>query len=87
MSTAAVTALLAVAFVGLCFALIGLRMLFVKGGAFRGTCAGREAMGVSGCAACPNAGSCGESAPQDPKSSKAMFSRGTPRSSSMRSDA
>jgi hypothetical protein len=87
LSTAAVTSLLAVALVGLCFALIGLRMLFVKGGAFRGTCAGPEAMGVSGCSACPRSGSCEESRAQDPKSSKAMFDRGTPKSSSMRSDA
>lgn len=81
------TAALAVGLVGICFALLAMRVIFVKGGAFRGACAGREAAGEADCPACPSAGQCEQRGVQEPKSSKAMFSRGTPSSSNMRRQA
>lgn len=76
------TAALAVGLVGICFALLAVKVIFVKGGAFKGACGGLQA-GEADCPACPSAGQCEQSGVQEPKSSKAMFSRGTPSSSSM----
>jgi len=41
------TVLLAIAIVGICFALIALRVILVKGGEFRGTCSTNNPMLVN----------------------------------------
>jgi hypothetical protein len=80
------TILLTVAILGGCFLLLALRLLFVKDGTFRGTCSQNGRRPGEECAICPGASTC-EDRPgddQEPKSSNAMFSLGTPRLSSIR---
>lgn len=85
-----ITVLFIIVALGLCFALLALRILLVKDGAFRG---GRCSRGVDDgrgdCALCPNAASCPDAPREDhePKSSNAMFSGGTPNPSNIRKQA
>jgi hypothetical protein len=83
------TLLLSVVVLGICFALIALRMLVVKDRTFRGTCGRSGDSESNDCSLCPGVESCPDAkeGSQEPKSSNAMFSRGTPRSSSIRKQA
>ncbi len=82
-----ITVLFSVAVLGGCFALISLRILSVKDGTFRGGRCGKDFGAEDGaCHLCPDAASCPEESRHDhePKSSNAMFSCGTPKSSNIR---
>jgi hypothetical protein len=79
------TILLTIAILGGCFLLLALRLLFVKDGSFRGTCSQNGRRPGEECAICPSAATCEERPVdgQEPKSSNAMFSLGTPRLSNI----
>jgi hypothetical protein len=84
-----ITVLFSVAVLGICFALIALRLLVKKDSTPRGPCGRSFEADRKECAICPSASKCEEPGgiAQEPKSSNAMFSLGTPSSSNIRKQA
>lgn len=81
------TILLSIGLLGICFALLAVRLLFVKDSKFPGICGRTGAEGEDPCVVCPRAKEKnGVRVCQEPKSSNAIFSLGTPRSSNVFSD-
>jgi len=78
------TVLLSIAILGVCFALLAIRLLFVKDSKFPGICGRTGKADEDPCMICPRAKEKGGAQVcQEPKSSNAIFSLGTPKSSSV----
>lgn len=78
------TILLSIGLLGVCFALLAIRLLFVKDSKFPGVCGRTGAADEDPCMVCPRAKeNNGVRICQEPKSSNAIFSLGTPKSSSV----
>lgn len=81
------TILLSIGLLGACFLLLAIRLLFVKDSKFPGICGRTGALDEEPCVVCPRAKENNSVRPcQEPKSSNAIFSLGTPKSSSIFSD-
>lgn len=88
MSSLAVTTVLAAIILGVCIVLLSVRSLLRRDARPLRTCGGVSREGRDDCGYCPSRSDCeSEQAGYDPKSSNAMFSRGTPKSPNMRKHA